>query len=433
VGVRAGYKKTDLGVIPAQWDVTPLGDLFRFQNGVNADKGAYGRGVPFINVLEVITHSTLSVDKIPGRVSLPAEVRSVFEVAPGDVLFNRTSETQEDVALAAVYLDREPVVFGGFVIRGRPRGDCLDPLFSSYALRSSVVRRQLVARGQGAIRANIGHADLAGVSMFVPEKSEQAAIAETLSDADGSIEALRQLLAKKRQIQRGAAQELLTGRRRLPEFGDKRGHKNTEVGLIPNDWDVCPIGKMGEVVTGKALAVSEPGRQRPYLRTKNVFDGQIDIDDVLTMPMNDQQFEHFQLRRGDVLLNEGQSLEFVGRCAIYQDEYPEPCAIQNQLLRFRAYKGVSAMFASHLFRSCQRTGVFSRIALQTTSIAHLGGSRFERLRLAWPASEHEQQAIATVLTDMESEIAAAEEKLAKARRLKQGMMQELLTGRTRLL
>jgi type I restriction enzyme S subunit len=93
------------------------------------------------------------------------------------------------------------------------------------------------------------------------------------------------------------------------------------------------------------------------------------------------------MRSGDVLLNEGQSLELVGRCAIYQDEYPEPCAIQNQLLRFRAHEGVSAVFASYLFRYCQQTGVFARIALQTTSIAHLGGSRFEKLRLAWPKNE----------------------------------------------
>ena len=212
----------------------------------------------------------------------------------------------------------------------------------------------------------------------------------------------------------------------------KPGYKQTEVGVIPDDWDVCQVRQKGEVVTGKALAVKAPGQQRPYLRTKNVFDGRIDLDDVLTMPMTDEQFAHFRLRHGDVLLNEGQSLELVGRCAIYQGEYPEACAIQNQLLRFRARGDVSAVFASYVFRYCQQTGAFARIALQTTSIAHLGGSRFGRLCLAWPKTEPEQRAIAEALSDADALIDSLERLVAKKRDVKQGAMQELLTGRRRL-
>jgi type I restriction enzyme S subunit len=210
------------------------------------------------------------------------------------------------------------------------------------------------------------------------------------------------------------------------------GYKQTEVGVIPEDWEVRPVGQMGDVVTGKALAVNAPGEPRPYLRTKNVFDGRIVIDDVLTMPMTNEQFAHFRLRNGDVLLNEGQSLELVGRCSLYSDEYPEPCAIQNQLLRFRARAGVSGVFASYLFRRCQQTGVFAKIALQTTSIAHLGGSRFERLLLAWPREEREQRAIASALSDVDALLGALDRLIAKKRDLKQAAMQQLLTGQTRL-
>jgi type I restriction enzyme S subunit len=210
------------------------------------------------------------------------------------------------------------------------------------------------------------------------------------------------------------------------------GYKQTEVGVIPDDWEVRPVGQLGDVVTGKALAVNAPGEPRPYLRTKNVFDGRIDIDDVLTMPMTNEQFAHFRLRNGDVLLNEGQSLDLVGRCSLYSDEYPEPCAIQNQLLRFRARAGVSGVFASYLFRRCQQTGVFAKIALQTTSIAHLGGSRFERLLLAWPREEREQQAIATALSDVDALLGGLDRLIAKKRDLKQAAMQQLLTGQTRL-
>jgi type I restriction enzyme S subunit len=209
------------------------------------------------------------------------------------------------------------------------------------------------------------------------------------------------------------------------------GYKKTEVGVVPADWHVCAVYEKGEVVTGKALAVNAPGVQRPYFRTKNVYDGRIDIVDVLTMPMTEEQFAQFRVRNGDVLLNEGQSLELVGRCAIYQDEYPEPCAIQNALLRFRARPGTNGKFSSYLFRHCQKTGVFARIALQTTSVAHLGGSRFERLRLAWP-TEPEQRAIAEALSDIDALLSGLDRLIAKKRDIKQAAMQQLLTGQTRL-
>jgi type I restriction enzyme S subunit len=211
----------------------------------------------------------------------------------------------------------------------------------------------------------------------------------------------------------------------------KPGYKKTEVGVIPEDWVVSSVGEKGQVVAGKALAVNAPGKQRPYLRTKNVFDGRIDIEDVLSMPMTDEQFSQFQLRHGDVLLNEGQSLELVGRCSIYKEEYPEPCAIQNALLRFRANIGTSASFTSHLFRHCQQTGVFAKIALQTTSVAHLGSSRFANLKLAWP-TENEQRLIAAALDEIDALLGSLEAAITKKTSLKQAAMQELLTGKRRL-
>ena len=193
----------------------------------------------------------------------------------------------------------------------------------------------------------------------------------------------------------------------------RHAYKASEVGQIPSDWSVRAVGDMGEVSTGKALAPDGPGMLRPYLRTKNVLDGRVVLDDVLFMPMTDAQFAQFEVRFGDVLLNEGQSLELVGRCAMYQGEYGARCAMQNQLIRFRAREGVSPSFASFLFGRCQQTGVFAKIALQTTSIAHLGAARFERLKLAWPSRYGEQQAIAEALTDATRAVNALYDNIAK--------------------
>ncbi|QDV85590.1 Type-1 restriction enzyme EcoKI specificity protein [Stieleria magnilauensis] len=210
------------------------------------------------------------------------------------------------------------------------------------------------------------------------------------------------------------------------------GHKQSEIGKVPNDWCVRPVGEMGDVRAGKALAANAPGKLRPYLRTMNVFDGQIVLDDVLHMPMTDDEFGLYRLKYGDVLLNEGQSLELVGRCAMYCDEYGKPCAIQNALVRFRAREATCPKFATYLFRYCQATGVFAKIALQTTSVAHLGVSRFAKLELPWPHTLTEQEAIAEALGDADALVESLERLLAKKRNLKQAAMQQLLTGKKRL-
>jgi type I restriction enzyme S subunit len=202
-----------------RWPVTSLAQLFTFQNGVNADRTAYGRGIPFINVLEVITHSTLTEERLPGRISLPHEVTDPFRVQTGDLLFNRTSETQEELGLASVYMDNKEVVFGGFVIRARPRNRTFDPVFSSYSLRSPLVRRQIVSMGQGAVRANIGQVELSKVQVSVPPLREQAAIAAVLSDMDAEIAAMKAKLTKTRQLKQGMMLNLLTGRIRLVGSG----------------------------------------------------------------------------------------------------------------------------------------------------------------------------------------------------------------------
>jgi type I restriction enzyme S subunit len=216
-----------------------------------------------------------------------------------------------------------------------------------------------------------------------------------------------------------------------PEPKKTHHYKPSALGEVPDNWKLAPVSAKGDVLTGKALAVNAPGQPRPYLRTKNVFDGYIDVADVLTMPMTNAQFEHFEILPGDVLLNEGQSLELVGRCAMYQGEYSERCAMQNQLLRFRARDGVSAEYATQLFRHCQHTGVFARVALQTTSIAHLGGTRFERLLLPWPDTD-EQRAIAAALSDVDALIGVLDKLIEKKRGIKLAAMQQLLTGKTRL-
>jgi type I restriction enzyme S subunit len=166
------------------------------------------------------------------------------------------------------------------------------------------------------------------------------------------------------------------------------------------------------------------------LRVANVFDGFIDTEDVLEMPFLPAEKARFHLEVGDILLNEGQSLELVGRSAIYRGQ-PEDCCFQNTLVRFRSGADTRPEFAQYVFQHYLRCGVFASIALQTTSIAHLGSGRLASLKMPLPAPQ-EQAAIADALSDADALIESLEQLLAKKRHTKQGAMQELLTGKKRL-
>lgn len=164
---------------------------------------------------------------------------------------------------------------------------------------------------------------------------------------------------------------------------------------------------------------------RPYLRVANVFDGRIDYSDVLQMHFSQAEQQRYNLRRGDILLNEGQSLELVGRCALYDGPDDAYC-FQNTLVRFRPGPALDPRFALASFKRWFDVGRFTTIAKQTTSIAHLGADRFARLRFPQPPMP-EQRCIADVLSTIDEAIEQTEALIAKNEQIKAGLMHDLFT------
>ena len=415
--VRPGYRQSEVGVIPQDWETVPFSEFMEFQNGVNADKSAYGTGFRFINVLEVITKSHLRAQDIPGRVELSKSSAAAYAVRRGDIVFNRTSETQEEVGLAAVYVGDESIVFGGFVIRGRPKDERIHTIYAGYGLRAPLIRVQIVARGQGAIRANIGQADLKKVWMALPTKPEQEAIAETLSDADGLIESLEQLLVKKRQFKQGTMQALLTGKKRLPEFS--------------GDWVSKPIGSEIDLQTGfpfPSRSYSSGGVR--LLRGSNIKRGVTDWGNDITKfwPSVSSDYAQFELREGDIVVAMDGSL--VGRSFARLSETDLPALLLQRVARIRSATIDMGYLKEQI---CSEYFTDHCDAVKTvTAIPHISPKDIRDFVVPIPPSKDEQSAIAEILSDMGAEIASLQTKLAKVRGLKQGMMQELLTGRTRL-
>jgi type I restriction enzyme S subunit len=419
--VKPGYKQTELGVIPKEWNAVSFSEILEFRNGANADKEAYGKGVPFVNVLEVITKGHLKSSDIPGRVLLTKSATESYSVRLGDLVFNRTSETDNELALTAVYMDEKPVVFGGFVIRGRPTTKALDPLFSGYAFRARSVRSQIIARGQGAIRANIGQSDLRQILIALPALSEQRAIAGALSDVDALLGALDQLIAKKRDLKQAAMQQLLTGTKRLPGFQGKW----TQLNMAENSTLKARIGWQG-LTTAEYLKTGEY-----YLVTGTDFaNGRVEWSSCCFVAAERYvQDRNIQLRAKDIVLTKDGTIGKVG----FINNLPGPATLNSGVFVIRPKENA---YDPHFFYFVLTSRIFDDFLnkLQAGStISHLYQKDFVTFSFLAPATLAEQTAIAEVLTDMDAELAALEQRRAKTRALKQGMMQELLTGRTRLI
>ena len=388
------FKQTEIGATPEDWALTTLGTLLSFTNGLNADKTAYGKGMPFINVMEPITRSHIYGPEIPGRVQIPSEAALAYLVKPGDIVFNRTSETDSELGLAAVYLGDERVVFGGFVIRGRPITDALDPKYSGYALRTKTIRSQIISMGQGAIRANIGQQNLQRVLVVVPPKCEQRAIAQALGDVDALIAVLDRLIAKKRDIKQATMQQLLTGKTRLPGFSGK--------------WEVKQLGDVVQIKKGQLITSS------------TLKQGDIPVIAGGKQPA----YYHASANRFGRTITISASGASAGYVALYN--YPIFASDCSTISESESY---SLDFIYYQLLSMQQTIYKSQTG---GAQPHIHAKDLTPLTALVP-SMPEQVAIAAVLSDMDAELFALEARRDKTRALKQGMMQELLTGKTRLI
>lgn len=434
--LKEGYKQTEVGVIPEDWEVVAFSELFEFRNGVNADKEAYGKGIPFINVLEIITHTHLYSSNIPGRVSLPKSLIESYAVHYGDILFNRTSETQEEVGLASVYLGDKKVVFGGFVIRGRNRAASIDPIYSGYSFRSSSIRLQIIARGQGAVRANIGQQELSKILAIVPPEEEQRAIARALSDADTLIAALDKQLAKKRHIKTATMQQLLTGKKRLPGFGEGKGYKQTEVGIIPEDWFLLAIADVVEhrrIPSGIYKEKKFYGMGNKIIKIGDVFRlDYFDVNQAQQVQLNSEELVKYRVNLGDIFIALASvKLEGVGKVMLVT-HLDEDTAFDHNVALIRSNDITESKFLFYILKSNLVRRQVGQLATQVGT-TFLKASTILAFQIPVPAHKAEQQAIAQVLSDIDTEIAALEKRRAKTQAIKQGMMQELLTGRTRLI
>lgn len=429
--VKPGYKQTEVGVIPEDWDVKPLGmscDLITKGTTPTSIGRAFAKtGIEFLKAESISEDGRTIPDKVAYIDDITHALLKRSQLSHGDILISiagvlgRVGLVEEsdlpaniNQALAIVRRGKNPELVRSFLF---------------YCLRSPVVSKQISDINVQAAQANISLQNVRGFLLpLPPTKAEQEDIAGTLSDMDTLIESLEHLLAKKRQIKQGAMQELLTGKRRLPGFGGK--------------WEVKPLGELFSFSGGFTASRDQLSAEGYcYLHYGDIHTSnrtslhvRSEYQDIpkLDIPLKKVSTTSL-LDDGDVVfVDASEDDDGASRHVVVSN--PDRIPFISGLHTIVAKKKTNELEHQYLCHCFQTQAVKAQFHFYAVGTKVLGISKSNIPKVTIPVpTPPEQTAIATILSDMDAEITALEAKLAKACQLKQGMMQELLTGRIRLV
>ena len=432
--IPQGYKQTEVGVIPEDWGVYSLPDVIWYQEGPGLRNWQFkSKGLKVINVTNLQENGWLDLDKTDRHISWSEFEKTYkhFACDNGDLVI---ASSGNSYCKASIVRECDlPLLMNTSVIRFKPIGIFSKGYMEVY-LKSQYFKNQIDLLITGGAQPNFGPAHLNQIKIPAPiEEKEQTAIATALSDTDALISGLEKLISKKQAIKTATMQQLLTGTTRLPQFslradGSKKGYKQSELGEIPEDWEVKCIKDIGFVDPENLSSTTSPDYEFNYISLEQINMGillsttkytfatapsrarrVLDCDDVLISTVRPNLMSHYIVQQEvkDLVCSTGFS---VVRC------------VKEQLCSGYLYQ--------HLFSTVINNQIEMLVsgsnypAINSTDVRNL------KIQLG---SIAEQTAIATILFDMDSEIQALKKRLNKTRQIKQGMMQELLTGKTRLL
>ena len=390
--------------LPAGWQWVPLS---RLVSKIEAGKSFKCDERPPVEsehgIVKVSAVTWGTYDEQESKTITDAEkVNEANLIRPGDFLFSRANTLQLVGACVLVSATRKRLLLSDKILR-LVMPDGLKP-WLLWFLRSADGRRQIEALSTGNQESmrNIGQERIGQIEVPLPAEPTMqrivSRIEELFSEIDEGERALQRVGRLVERYRQSVLKAAVTGeltREWRTDHAPRASQESSssEEGSLPLGWMWTTVARAGEVRLGRQRAPQhhQGDHMRPYLRVANVFEDRLDLRDVKEMNFTPKEFETYALRRGDILLNEGQSPELVGRPAMYRDEIPG-CCYQKTLLRFRARPGVLPDFALLVFRHYLHSGRFRRSVNITTSIAHLAAERFEPIEFPLPP-EAEQAVI----------------------------------------
>lgn len=392
-GSDNGYKQTEIGVIPEDWEVVSIRELTDFhkqgyytqEKYSNEGKYYLLRGTDMQNIkIDLSTTPKINANEFD---------YNSYKTLVGDFLIVRSGAIGR---YGIVGKDFPKSIFGSYLINFRFKENLMANFFG-FLYQSEIITKQISAITQGGGNLNINAENIKSLFIPLPNINEQKAIAQVLSDTDQLIQNLKTLITKKKAIKQGAMQELLTGKKRLQGFTE--------------EWEVKKLGEVAFIKTGSKNNQDKiPDGNFPFfVRSQSV-------ERINTYSYDCEAI----LVPGEGGI--GSIFHYInGKFDVHQRVYIINDFSQNVFGKY-VYLFMKEHFGTHAMKNSVKATVDS-LRLPT----------FQEFEIKIPKDIQEQQAIAQILSDMDAEIEALEQQLQKIQALKQGMMQELLTGKIRLV
>ncbi|MCU8075039.1 MAG: restriction endonuclease subunit S [Shewanella sp.] len=431
--IPEGYKQTDIGVIPVEWEVKTLRDITSIERGKFSarprnDPKFFGGSIPFIQTGDITRSNGRNVTYSQ---TLNDKGLAVSRLFPANSLYFTIAANIGDVAI----VNYQSACPDSLVVIKQKQN--IDKVWLYHSLSDKKAEFEVIATSNAQLNINLEK--LNPYKLSIPPKKEQTAIANALSDVDALLSELEKLIAKKQAMKTATMQQLLTGKTRLPQFayysdinstegavdGKRKGTKPSELGEIPEDWEVKQVKEVCGFIV--------PGRNKPRSFSGNIpWVTTSDIDSFKSIDMSKVSLyvsrEEAIFIGSKVVPKNAVIMSCVGELgivAVVEDEI----VINQQLHAFIPSNAVCSRYLAYTLTSLKEH--FYSKATKTT-LPYLNKDNCNSTPIALP-TKNEQIAIATILSDMDNEIQTLEQRLSKTRQIKQGMMQELLTGKNRLL
>ncbi|WP_320199519.1 restriction endonuclease subunit S [Agrobacterium sp. rho-13.3] len=289
------------------------------------------------------------------------------------------------------------------------------------------VHRDITPHIKGGTRSKLNQKDLKQLPILVPPLHEQRRIAEILSSVDEAIAATRAVIEQTRKVKQGVLERLLT-----KGIGHMR-FKQTEIGEIPEGWEVVELQDVASVRTGIAKNKKEiiDAVDLPYLRVANVQDGYVDLSDLQNISIPRGQVERYSLQKGDVLMTEGGDYDKLGRGDVW-DGSVEPCLHQNHVFAVRPDQSrIVPEFLANLTASQGGKAYFQSCSKRSTNLASINSTQVKHFPVKLP-DLREQLEIVAVSKAFDAAISVATARLDRQLRFKSALMSDLLAGRKRV-
>jgi type I restriction enzyme S subunit len=411
---KTKFKQTEVGLIPEDWEINELNNISKITRLAGYEYSTVWMETPYGEII-ALRGFNIGENKIIKRdfvrISNKLSMRLIrSRLYKGDVIYPCVGT----IGNAVVIEEDDKYHIQQNIAKITPAKDFLDSKYLAYYLMSSFGYDEIQKFNGSSSQPNILVGSLRKYSIISPPLPEQKAIAHVLSDTDSLIQTLEQKLAKKRAIKQGAMQQLL-----MPK----------------EEWVVRKLGEIGKTfggLSGKSKPDFSNGNSK-YIPFMNIMSNPV-IDttylDSVFIKKNEIQNKAI---KGDLFFNgSSETPEEVGLCSVLLENIPN-LYLNSFCFGFRLFnqEEFNGLYLSYFFRSDEGRKLFYSLAQGATRY-NLSKANFLKLEFSIP-NPKEQTRIATILSDMDLEIAQLEQKLDKYILLKQGLMQELLTGRIRLI